>query len=182
MTGLADSQAISVTGLPMQPRPKSKLVAATAMLLLASLVGVLAYDWFCGSDIGGIIGLWPRLFLHANGYMAVVRQIETGALKPGPKAAIAVPSGLRSVSPDGNVYAERKPDGRVFVLFPIWYGRGKTDLQGYLYCSRPLKAADFSEVDWGSGGVWRQLTICGRNYLSAEHVRGPWWWVWRRVD
>ena len=145
--------------------------------LIAALT--LWFLWYVGSGIGGLFGFRPPLIVFQPQYALVIREVENGTLKPDEKSTVRLPWGV--ASPDGRVFVERKPDGRLFVLFPTWYGR-LPDLQGYLWCSQPLHASDFHDVDWGAGGIQHALNICGQKLLSAGHMRGQWWWVDRRLE
>ena len=78
------------------------------------------------------------------------------------------------------VYVEHRPDGRLFILFPTWYGRG-SDIEGWLYCSGPLKPSDFVVVHWGSSGQ-PALNAAGYKMLRVESQKPPWYWVTRRLD
>jgi hypothetical protein len=118
--------------------------------------------------------------------MAVVRQIESGRLSIGSGRGITnppsvptsnvieLPVGYRSVAK--RVYAERRPDGRLFVLFVTWIGRG-TDVNGYLYCRLPLEPVDFSVGPSGR----EQLDACRIDDLEPTHIRGGWYYVCRRL-
>jgi hypothetical protein len=165
-----------------------RLVPFSALAISALAV---VYVWFASSFWGGLFGLTPPLILKQPGYLAVVKDLKSGRLVIGtkprlgywhgtaPKNQVDLPPSYQSIAP--KVYAERRPDGRLFVLFATWLGRG-ADLNGYLYCSRPLTPGDFFPADWGSGGVRQQIHLCGISYLEPQHIRGPWYRVLRRLD
>ncbi|MCY3023138.1 MAG: hypothetical protein NTW87_29530 [Planctomycetota bacterium] len=157
-------------------------------IILWSVVGAVVFPGACvcgylslaASEAGGLLGLMPPLIVRAGEYTSIVSGIDEGSLAADAKGVLKLPRRLASVAPRGEVYVERKPDGRLFVLFPTWYGHGN-DLQGYLYASGPLTAADYYEVDWGQGGVRRHLDICGRGLLTVSG-NGPYYTVMRRLD
>jgi hypothetical protein len=140
------------------------------------LVGVgviVGYCLFASSEEGGFWGLSPPLILRQQSYTEVIRQIESGRL-PIANHVVNLPPDYKSVA--RKVYAERRADGRLFVLFVTWRGRG-ADVNGYLYCSRPLRPADFCV---GPGGH-EQLNACGIDDLGPVHIRGPWYYICRRL-
>jgi hypothetical protein len=147
------------------------------MVLLGS--GVLGYCLFASSEEGGLWGLSPPLILRQQRYLAVVRQIESGRLSVA-NNVLNLPPGYVSVA--RKVYAERRPDGRLFVLFVTWIGRSGADVTGYLYCSRPLGPTDFYVANWGPGGSHKEIDAFGISDLEPVHIRGPWYHVCRRLD
>jgi hypothetical protein len=148
---------------------------------LAAVSLVAAWAALCFSDLGGLLCVRPPLFVKESSYRAVLEEIGAGRITTGPEGTAPLPGRYTGLTPRDEVFIDRRPGGVVLVLFPVWYGRGG-DLQGYLHASRPLADADYYTVDWGPGGVHQHLTVAGVEFLSAEPVRPPWYWVWRRVD
>ena len=114
-------------------------------------------------------------------YQPVVLQIQKGILTANKSGIVRLPKSFVGLTPRGEVYAERKPDGRLFVLFPTWYGRG-ADIEGYLYCSQPLYPSDYHSIDWGSGGVHDQIDVAGHKMLTAKPYKSNWYSITRRLD
>jgi hypothetical protein len=152
-----------------------------ALLAGMALVGVgvfVGYCLFASSEEGGLWGLSPPLILRQQSYMEVIRRIESGRL-PIANHVVNLPPDYKSIA--RKVYAERRADGRLFVLFVTFVGRGDADVTGYLYCSRPLGSADFHIADWGSSGIHKGIDAFGVGDLEPVHIRGPWYHVCRRL-
>ena len=81
----------------------------------------------------------------------VVQEIHSGVIAVPTNGIVQLPQRFAGLTPRDEVYAEKKPDGRLLILFPDWYGRG-SDVEGWLYCSGPLQASDYYTIDWGAGG------------------------------
>jgi hypothetical protein len=114
-------------------------------------------------------------------YTPIVAAITSGALPIPANGVIGLPAKWRGIVPRDVVHAEKRPDGRIFILFPTFHGRGE-DVDGWLYCSAPITPADFYTIDWGPGGKHSQLDVAGCKMLSVESHRPPWYWVTRRLD
>jgi hypothetical protein len=147
-------------------------------LVLVGIAVLVGYCLFSSSEEGGLWGISPPLILRQQGYMEIIRDIEVGRL-PISKHVVSLPRGSASVAK--KVYAERRADGRLFVLFVTFVGRGDADVTGYLYCSRPLGSADFHSTVWGSGGIHKEIDALGISDLEPVHIRGPWYHVCRRL-
>jgi hypothetical protein len=111
-------------------------------------------------------------------YWEVIQGIMDGRLN-GNSFALDLPTDYPDVAPRDRVLFERHPDGRLWVIFPLWYGKG-ADLQGYLYSNIPFRPQDFTPDD--GRGPAQHLDICGLDYLAATQVDANWCWVIRRVD
>ncbi|MBS1793575.1 MAG: hypothetical protein JSS81_06965 [Acidobacteria bacterium] len=111
----------------------------------------------------------------------VARKIRDGELKPDSEGVIRVPKELAADLQTGEIYFERRADGLTLILFPTWRGRGR-DVEGYLYCSRELRAADFYAIDWGAGGVRQHLDVGPVKLLEVEPRRPHWYRAARRLD
>jgi hypothetical protein len=148
--------------------------------LIASLPAWMIYQLLLG------LGMVPPLLLVQPGYMAVVRDVEAGKLPIGtawnkrgdPRVAehtVLLPARYQNIAEQ--VFAERHPDGEVFVLFETWRcWHGGTLGGGYLYCSRPFNPDELAD------GYPRGDRACGWRALQIEHVRGPWYRVTRNMD
>ncbi len=122
-----------------------------------------------------------RATLEDGSYMAIVREIEAARITPDPDGRAHLPTAYAGLAADNEIAIERRPDGRLLVIFPVWRGKG-ANFSGYLYASAPLVPADFHEIDWGAGGVRKQTTIGGLDYVEARPLHGPWYQVSRGVD
>src|SRR5436309_3540852 len=71
----------------------------------------------------------------------IVKEIQTGALSIPTNGPVRLPPRFHGVTPRDEIFVERKADGRLFVLFPTWYGR-EEDIEGLLYCSRAPLPSD----------------------------------------
>ena len=81
-------------------------------------------------------------------YQQVVGQVTSGKLAPDEYGVIRLPAELSSTSVDGKVYVSKSTSGSLLILFRTWRGKG-SNLQGYLYCSAPLSAADTQKDYYG---------------------------------
>ncbi len=154
-----------------------KIVRVAIVLSLLALLTTGGYFVYSFRDVLGIL---PPLRLKKTGYLRVIQAIQNGQL--GSKSSIiALPSSYKEIAPRDQVLYERRKDGRLWVLFPTWYGRG-ADLQGYLYSSGPLKAQDFYTIDWGSDGVAQHVDACGADMLDVKKIDANWYSVMRRLD
>lgn len=116
-----------------------------------------------------------------SAYGPVVTAIASGSLPVPADGVVTLPAKWKGLTPRGLVHVERRPDGRLFVLFPTSCGRGE-DVDGWLYCSGPLAPADFYSVNWGAGGERRHMDACGRTMLTITSQAPPWYRVTRRLD
>jgi hypothetical protein len=116
-------------------------------------------------------------------YQPIVVAITNGTLvvPPTPGGEVKLSAALSGVTPRDEVIVERRPDGRLFILFPTWYGRGQ-DIEGWLYCSGPLKSTDFYIVDWGAGGKVDHIDVADRKMLTVISKGSTWYRVSRRLD
>ncbi|MBV9868875.1 MAG: hypothetical protein JO316_26310 [Abitibacteriaceae bacterium] len=112
-------------------------------------------------------------------YQLIVQQIQQGVLTANKAGVVRLPAAFSELAPRGEVYAERKADGRLFVLFPTWYGRG-ADMEGYLFCSQALRPSDYYAVNWGAGRVQSHIDVAGRDMLTVEPYKPNWYT--RRLD
>lgn len=126
---------------------------------------------------GQLVGCSPP----TAGYEPVVAAITSGALTVPADGVVKLPPTWHGLTPDNIVNVETRPDGRTFILFPTYYGRG-SDVDGWLYCSGPIGPADFHTIDWGPGGKGSHLDAAGYKMLSVETRNPPWYWVTRRLD
>jgi hypothetical protein len=111
----------------------------------------------------------------------VMRDIQAGTLVIPASGIVQLPRRFAGLTPRSEVFAAKKADGRLFILFPTWYGRGN-DLEGYLYCSGVLQPSDYYTTDWGAGGKHRHLKIAGRDMLTIRDYKPHWYSVTRRLD
>ena len=112
---------------------------------------------------------------------AVVSDIQSGVLVVHTNGAVRLPAKFASLTPNDEIFVEKKPDGSLFVLFPTWYGRGN-DLDGVLYCSRALLPSDYNTIDWGAGGKQQHIDVGGRDMLTVHDYKPHWYKVSRRLD
>lgn len=126
------------------------------------------------------LGAWG-CSASTSSYAPVVAAITSGTLAVPPDGIVRLPAAWHGLTPRNIVNVERRPDGRVFILFPTFYGRGD-DVDGWLYCTGPLRPADFYTIDWGPGGKGSHLDAAGYKMLSVETRDPPWYWVTRRLD
>jgi hypothetical protein len=122
-----------------------------------------------------------RAAIKDGSYMTIVHEIEAGRIAPASEGRADLPAAYGGLTVDDQVIVERRSDGRLLVVFPTWRGKGG-NFSGYLYASRPLASGDFHETDWGSGGLRRETTIAGLDYVEAVSLHGPWYKVSRGVD
>jgi hypothetical protein len=80
----------------------------------------------------------------AASFTHVAHEILSGRLNEHPVGLVVLPQAHASLTADGRVYVTRKNGGLVLILFPTWRGKG-SNLEGYLFCSRRLKAADIQK-------------------------------------
>ena len=159
------------------------MISARALAKPAVVAGALAAAFFAA---GILASYWLLNFWELGGKegkcLEVVGKIEAGTIKVGGKSPVNLPSQDWGLTPRGEVYAEKRPGGKLLVLFPTWYGRG-SDVEGFLYCSGPLGPADFYQVDWGVGGKREHLDVGEASLLTVgRHLRGPWHKAGRRLD
>jgi len=114
-------------------------------------------------------------------YEPVVTDIQSGALVIHTNGAVRLSGKFDGLTPDDQIFVEKKPDGSLFVLFPTWYGRGN-DLDGVLYCSRDLLPSDYYTIAWGSGGKQQHIDVGGRDMLTVHDYKPHWYKVSRRLD
>ena len=114
-------------------------------------------------------------------FATVVQDIQTGVIPVAANGSVPLPERFAGLTPRNEIFVERKPDSRLLVLFPTWYGRGD-DIEGLLYCSSALKAEDFYTVDWGQGGRRQHIDIAGRDMLTVRGFKEHWYYVSRRID
>jgi len=151
----------------------------------ACVLGILfaiyaAYVGVACSSFGSLMGLFPPLYMKRGEYRPVVDAVLSGALAPDSLGVVRLPPDLSKATPRGEVMVDRRP-GLTLILFPTFYGRGN-DLQGYLYCSRPLTSLDWYSIDWGSGGVHEHIDVGPATMLSWWGGEGTWLKVGRRLD
>jgi hypothetical protein len=118
---------------------------------------------------------------RSSKFEPVVADIQKGVITLTTNGAIALPPRFANLAPRGEIYAEKKSDGRLLVLFPTWYGRGN-DIEGLLYCSASLLPTDFYTVDWGPGGKQQHMDVAGRDLLRVAEYKAHWYNVTRRLD
>jgi hypothetical protein len=133
----------------------------TALLLFASL----------------IFGCSPP----SKKFAPIVQGIQSGALAIPTNGVVTLSPKFAGFTAGNEVFAERKADGRLLILFPTKYGRGQ-DVEGYLYCSGPLQPSDYHTIDWGSGGKHRHMDVSGRTMLTVKDYKANWHLVSRRLD
>jgi hypothetical protein len=114
-------------------------------------------------------------------YLPVVSSIASGTTKVPANGVVGLAPTWPGLTPRDVAYAERRPDGRLFILFPTWYGRGQ-DIEGWLHCSGPLGPADFHNVNWGGTNNQAALDAAGYDLLTVESQSPPWYRVTRRLD
>ena len=159
------------------------MISTRALAKPTVIAGALAVAFFAA---GGLAGYWLLGFWELDGkegkYLGVIGKIEAGTIKPGGKSPVKLPAQYGGITPMDEVYVEKRPGGKLLVLFPTWYGRG-SDVEGFLYCSQPLGPADFYQVDWGVGGKHEHLDVGEASLLTVKrHLRGPWHKAGRRLD
>lgn len=161
-------------------RRRRAILVTLAVLLIPG--GWLAYLSLALTDFGGFVGLKPPLWLKESRYNEIVRDIEAGRLAPAQPTTgafglvdyaefvVALPPSHQNLTPLGIAFAEKRSDGRLFVVFPTWHGFHH-DMKGYLYCSEPLTSEDYRlNTGWGVEAV----LVCGQA-LKVTHIRGPWY-------
>jgi hypothetical protein len=116
-----------------------------------------------------------------SSYAPVVTAISNGALAVPAYGIVTLPANWKGLTPRGVVKVERRPDGRLFILFPTFYGRGD-DVDGWLYCSGPLTPTDFYTINWGAGGIQQHIDACGYKMLTVSSQASPWYGITRRLD
>lgn len=117
----------------------------------------------------------------AHRFAPAVQKIRDGLLKPDRAGTIHLPAEFKGMTPRNEVYVEQKADGRLLILFPAAYGRGK-DIEGYLFCSANLLPSDFYAIDWGKGGIIQHINVAGWDMLTVENHGTNWYRVTRRLD
>ncbi len=119
-------------------KSKHKLACGLVVALLGA-----ALFWFVKSP-------WRDAFIDSpldqSQAKIVFEQVQRGELLPDSAGRVTLPATHSSLTRDGRIYVTRKGD-LLMVLFPTWRGRG-TDVRGYLWCNRPLKAADVEKDYW----------------------------------
>jgi hypothetical protein len=89
--------------------------------------------------------VWAREQAYdATSFTRVAREILAGKLKENADGMVVLPQEYASVTADGRVYVTRKSGDLDLLLFPTWRGKG-SNLKGYLFCSRPLKATEIQK-------------------------------------
>jgi hypothetical protein len=86
----------------------------------------------------------------------IVGRIEGGELVPGADGAVTLPDASRELSADGRAYITRRPDGKLFVLFPL--SLKMASLDGALYTNPPLDDGDVTSL---AGGRFVIRTVNG---------------------
>jgi hypothetical protein len=114
-------------------------------------------------------------------YNSIIKDIQTGVLIVSTNGVVRLPQQFAGLTPKDEVYAETKPDGRILVLFPTWYGRG-SDVEGSLYCSGSLQPSDYYTIDWGAGGKRQHIDVADHDMLSVRAIRPHWYFASRRLD
>ena len=115
-------------------------------------------------------------------YIPVVTAMSNGTIAiPAGAGIVQLPAAFAGLTPKNEVIVERRAGGRLFILFPTWYGRG-ADLEGWLYTSGPLVATDYYTIDWGTGGVHQHLDVADCKMLSVGRPQSSWCAVSRRLD
>jgi hypothetical protein len=117
---------------------------------------------------------------HAESYLRIVGEINAGRLKPDGRGMIVLPPSFHGETARDVVYSDRRPGGRLFVLFPTWYGRGD-DIEGYVYVRGGLRNSDFYDVIW-SGKPIAFIDVASRQMLMVTSQSGDWAKVTRRLD
>jgi hypothetical protein len=112
---------------------------------------------------------------------SLIQDLQTGKLDSSKDSRVRLPVAYTNLTPKSEIFVERRPDGRLFVLFPTWYGRGD-DMDGWLYCSGYLQQSDYYTVDWGTGGKHRHIDVAGRKMLTVTSDRPHWYRFTRRLD
>jgi hypothetical protein len=153
-------------------------------LMVISILAAVVYPVLTG------MGMLPPLVLVEPRYMAVVRDIEAGKLPIGVKSRYIYAAGIKNrvdLPPRYRpvalkVFAERRPDGRLCVIFETWTcWHGDSLGGGYMYSTKPLTSADFFQTD-GDTELSGKMSVCGWSHVSVEHLRGPWYRVVRNLD
>jgi hypothetical protein len=119
--------------------------------------------------------------IHDGKYLAIVHEIEAGRIAADAEGTAVLPPAFGGLIAEDRLIVERKADGRLLVIFPTWRGKGG-NFDGYLYASQPLVPADFQEINWGAGGVCKQATVAGFDYIDVHPLQSPWYQVSRSVD
>jgi hypothetical protein len=114
-------------------------------------------------------------------YQPILQQIQRGTLQADPAGVIRLPPAFAGLTPRDEVYIEQKPDGRLFILFPTWYGRG-SDIEGYLYCSQALRQSDYYLIHTTRRVRHQYIDVAGRDLLIATYQRPHWYKISRRLD
>jgi len=145
-------------------------------ILGAALSLTFAYLFILPSTaLGGLFGLQPPLLFKRGTYLDIVNATKAGRLRVT-RGVIQLSGEFSGATPGDEVLHEKRPDGREFFLFPVWYGRGH-DLQGYLFTTSPLVAGDY-EPGYGNA----VLSACDRSMMNVSPKGGAWYWVIRRMD
>jgi hypothetical protein len=74
----------------------------------------------------------------------VAHEILAGNLKENADGMVVLPQENASVTADGKVYVTHKSGNLGLLLFTTWRGKG-SNLKGYLFCTRPLKATEIQK-------------------------------------
>ena len=114
-------------------------------------------------------------------FAAVAEAIRSGAARLPGNGRQTLPARFAGLTPQDVVFVDIRRDGRTFVLFPTFLGKG-SDVDGWLYCSETLTPSDYTCVNWGEGGVRQHLAVAGLDFLTVLSQRGHWYFVRRRVD
>lgn len=114
-------------------------------------------------------------------FAPVVQDIQSGALAIPTNGIVTLPPKFAGLTARNEVFAEKKADGRLLILFPAKYDRGD-DVEGYLYCSGALRTTDYYTIDSGAGGKHQHLDVAGRKMLTVKDSRANWYLVSRRLD
>ena len=147
-------------------------------IILSALVGGVAAFYFVlpSTDMGGLFGLKPPLFAKRAQYLEIVEATKSGKLRPDANGIISLKGQFEGATKESKVFWERRPDGREFFIFPVWYGRGM-DLQGFLFTTSPLVPSDYYQA-YG----YPVITVCHLSVLNVTPQGGAWYWVIRRMD
>ena len=138
-----------------------------SVVLVSALTAVALWLWFGGPG--------------TRKYQPIITSLTSGPFASSPTGRVDLASQFPGITPQNEMFLNRRDDGSFVAFFPTFYGKGVT-IGGLVYTSRPLRLEDTYVRALGTTLDRRFIDVGPWNKLSVDsRVNEHWYRVSRGI-